>query len=96
MRWHKKAVFVLTGLCVFTSAEALSRPLHAGYERHARVPAEACYTYDCSRAQIGGPYPSHARGGSGVSLGPRFVPGRGIVNEDCDLPTSACPNTQRD
>lgn len=25
-----------------------------------------------------------------------FVPGRGIVNEACNLPTSACPNTLRD
>ena len=24
-----------------------------------------------------------------------FVPGRGIIDEDCDLPTSACLNTQR-
>jgi hypothetical protein len=25
----------------------------------------------------------------------RFVPGRGIVGESCDLPTSACPNDDR-
>jgi hypothetical protein len=24
-----------------------------------------------------------------------FVPGRGIVGESCDLPTSACPNEER-
>jgi hypothetical protein len=24
-----------------------------------------------------------------------FVPGRGIVGESCDLPTSACPNDER-
>jgi hypothetical protein len=27
--------------------------------------------------------------------GPLFVPGRGIVGESCDLPTSACPNDER-
>jgi hypothetical protein len=25
-----------------------------------------------------------------------FVPGRGILDEACDLPTSTCPNTDRD
>jgi hypothetical protein len=25
-----------------------------------------------------------------------FVPGRGIVGEDCDMPTSTCPNEVRD
>jgi hypothetical protein len=25
-----------------------------------------------------------------------YAPGRGIVNEACNLPTSACPNEQRD
>jgi hypothetical protein len=32
----------------------------------------------------------------GASPGPPiFVPGRGIVNEPCALPTSACPNSDR-
>lgn len=26
---------------------------------------------------------------------PHFVPGRGIVGESCDLPTSSCPNDMR-
>jgi hypothetical protein len=26
---------------------------------------------------------------------PAFVPSRGIVNEPCGLPTSACPNAER-
>jgi hypothetical protein len=26
---------------------------------------------------------------------PQFVPGRGIVGESCDLPSSACPNNER-
>ena len=24
-----------------------------------------------------------------------FVPGRGIIGESCDLPTSSCPNDER-
>jgi hypothetical protein len=35
---------------------------------------------------------------SPVYLGPGyvFVPGRGILGEDCDMPTSTCPNELRD
>jgi hypothetical protein len=25
-----------------------------------------------------------------------YVPGRGILDEACNLPTSACPNSERD
>jgi hypothetical protein len=36
--------------------------------------------------------------GGWVYFGPQytFVTGRGIIDEACNLPTSACPNTQRD
>src|ERR1700733_7529928 len=40
---------------------------------------------------------SYRSAGDGwVYFGPQytFVPGRGIVDEACNLPTSACPNTQ--
>jgi hypothetical protein len=35
---------------------------------------------------------------SATYLGPGyvFVPGRGILGEDCDMPTSTCPNELRD
>ena len=35
---------------------------------------------------------------SAAFLGPGyvFVPGRGILGEDCDMPTSTCPNELRD
>jgi FtsP/CotA-like multicopper oxidase with cupredoxin domain len=44
------------------------------------------------RAQPGyaGPVSSSAS-----STGWQFVPGRGIVGESCDLPTSACSNDNR-
>lgn len=34
----------------------------------------------------------------GAIIGPGyvFVPGRGILDEACNLPTSTCPNTERD
>ena len=31
-----------------------------------------------------------------VGTGYVFVPGVGILDESCDLPTSACPNSERD
>jgi hypothetical protein len=34
--------------------------------------------------------------GAMVMPGYVFVPGRGILDESCDLPTSACPNSERD
>jgi hypothetical protein len=38
----------------------------------------------------------HYRYYGGFKSGPAyFVPGRGIVNESCELPTSACSNDQR-
>jgi len=46
---------------------------------------------------VGWSYVHHSPG-RWVYFGPSytFVPGRGIVDEACNLPTSACPNTQRD
>jgi hypothetical protein len=34
--------------------------------------------------------------GAIVMPGYIFVPGRGILGAACDLPTSTCPNTERD
>jgi len=31
-----------------------------------------------------------------LGLGYVFVPGRGILGEDCDMPTNSCPNELRD
>jgi len=45
----------------------------------------------------GGAYDIVAPGmyGDNYSGPPIFVPGRGIINEPCGLPTSACPNSDR-
>jgi hypothetical protein len=40
--------------------------------------------------------PSNLPAGAMVMPGYVFVPGRGILGEACNLPTSACPNTERD
>jgi hypothetical protein len=39
----------------------------------------------------------HHSPGRWVYFGPSytFVPGKGIIDEACNLPTSACPNSQR-
>jgi hypothetical protein len=51
----------------------------------------ANYRHRHFHAGYAGPmYSSTPSVGSG-----EFVPGRGIVGESCDLPTSACPNDER-
>lgn len=126
MLWRRRVIVLLTGLCVVTSADAFSRPVHAGDQTHwrhqaseswvptmrlerpngdpnyvgwAQIPGAGCYgSYGCSRAQSGGHHSSQTRGGTWVYFGPQYtyVRGRGIVDEACNLPTSACPNTRRD
>jgi hypothetical protein len=41
------------------------------------------------------PQPGYAGPASALHEPWEFVPGRGIVDESCDLPTSACPNEMR-
>ena len=49
------------------------------------------YQYDHFRAGYAGPAYS-----STSSVTPwQFVPGRGIIGESCELPTSACSNDER-
>lgn len=46
------------------------------------------------RPYAGRAYPAVPPGYAGP--GYVFVPGQGILGEDCDMPTSTCPNEQRD
>jgi hypothetical protein len=41
-------------------------------------------------------YAASAHAPSDFASGYVFVPGRGILGEDCDMPTSTCPNELRD
>ena len=41
------------------------------------------------------PHPGYAGPASALREPWAFVPGRGIVGESCDLPTSACSNDER-
>jgi hypothetical protein len=41
------------------------------------------------------PQPGYAGPASALHEPWEFVPGRGIIDEACDLPTSACPNDVR-
>ena len=41
------------------------------------------------------PHPGYAGPASALQEPWEFVPGRGIVGESCDLPTSACSNDER-
>jgi hypothetical protein len=59
--------------------------VHRAYAAHRwhHLPRRAPPTY--------GPAPNAFFGPGYV-----FVPGRGILDEDCDMPTSTCPNEYRD
>jgi hypothetical protein len=74
---------------------------YIGWSRTAgagRDCVESSPRFGCSHAEAGGRTHKHTHGGRWVYFGPQFtyVPGRGIIDEACNLPTSACPNTQRD
>jgi hypothetical protein len=76
----------------------------SSYIGWSRVPgtetgcAEGYGRFGCNRAQAGGSARNHAPARGWVYFGPQytFIPGRGIADEGCNLPTSACPNHQRD
>jgi hypothetical protein len=52
----------------------------------------------CSRGQVGGRVSGGSTAGGWVYFGSQytFAPGRGVIDEACNLPTSAYSNTQRD
>ncbi len=79
-------------------------------ETHAAPPGRHAARHHAIR-HLGTPHPLPAmrragpsapdmRSGFGpygyVNPGYVFVPGRGILDEDCDMPTSTCPNDMRD
>jgi hypothetical protein len=62
-------------------AHAMLQPLHQNTRRDV-----------ARRAGHAAPVPSATYLGPGYV----FVPGRGILGEDCNMPTSTCPNELRD
>lgn len=80
-------------------ASSTVSPQHHHWKRHI-PPAAPAAEHDYFRRPdpdyVGWSYLHHSPG-RWVYFGPSytFVPGRGIVDEACNLPTSACPNSQR-
>ena len=83
-------------------AKRLERPNgdsnYIGWSRLPGADRGCADPYGCSHAQVGGRLPPRSPASGWVYFGPQYtyIPGRGIVDEACNLPTSACPNTQRD
>ncbi len=77
------------GFAAMGSASAFAAP-HA-YQDHSKARHVAGHRLA---------HPGHAGPVSSApwtfGSGMYFVPGRGIVGESCDLPTSACPNRKGD
>jgi len=73
-------------------------PNYIGWSRLPGAERGCPGPYACGRAQVGGGLPGRAPASGWVYFGPQYtyVPGRGVVDEACNLPTSACPNSQRD
>jgi hypothetical protein len=75
-----------------TVHEGRHRNVPGAYSDAARQPWDRSPHVVARRAGYAAPVPS------GAHVGPAyvFVPGRGILGEDCDMPTSTCPNELRD
>ncbi len=100
MSWRLVAASLIASgvLTAQVSASSAVRP-QQHWKRH--VPpvgpvAEHDYFPRPNPDYVGWSYIHHSPG-RWVYFGPSytFVPGRGIVDEACNLPTSACPNSQR-
>jgi hypothetical protein len=95
-RWQHRAIqpWVPSG--------RLERPNHdpnyIGWSRLPEADRGCSGPYGCSHAQVGGGFSGRSPARGWVYFGPQYtyVPGRGVIDEACNLPTSACPNTQRD
>lgn len=90
------SVAVAAGLL---SAEALARPPAHNAPRHHAI-RQAGMRHPLHGTRHAGPIVPDGRRGFAplgyASPGYVFVPGRGIPGEDCNMPTSTCPNEMRD
>ena len=91
-------VLILTLDWLTTSAVA-STAGHDGRERNAERahPHTRVRQMERHARHDVAPHPGYAAGARRPSdFGYVFVPGRGILGEDCNMPTSTCPNEMRD
>jgi len=97
---------VAAGIASLLVASSASGPAAADQDRHARRAHGAAATRDGNfggyRPLYGHYYTRHGQyvpgAGDRLIYGPGyvFVPGRGILDEACNLPTSTCTNEYRD
>jgi hypothetical protein len=80
----------------YSSPQSKLRPAHHALSSHWRYPRPGIVYGAPAYGTYGGPTsygpPAYAYRGPGYL----YAPGRGIVDEACNLPTSACPNEMRD
>ena len=82
-------------LGVLTTSAVASTVVHDGRERHAGRAHPHTMLQPAHRHLT--PHVGYAAGVHAPSdFGYVFVPGHGILGEDCDMPTSTCPNELRD
>ncbi len=94
------AGFVTAALAVslaVPAAAAASRDKHAAVAAHRAHHAYAAHRWHDVAHRGSAPLYNYALPqGAIVMPGYVFVPGKGILDEACNLPTSACPNSERD
>lgn len=102
MSWRLVVASLVTiGLATQSSASSAGNVQHRHWKSHLTRPASSLPERDHfprpNPDYVGWSYVHHSPG-RWVYFGPgyTFVPGKGIVDEACNLPTSACPNSQRD
>jgi hypothetical protein len=89
-------VLILT-LGFLTTSAVASTAGHDGRQRHARRAHPMVRQMDRHARHDAAPHAGYAAGARSPSdFGYVFVPGRGILGEDCNMPTSTCPNEMRD
>jgi hypothetical protein len=81
-------------LGLLTTSAVASTAAHDGRERHAgrAHPHTMLHAHRYLTPRVGYAAGEHAPS----DFGYLFVPGHGILGEDCNMPTSTCPNELRD
>ena len=101
--WPLPAAFLLAAFAVALSPRSAAAANAYQGKRAAPVTPRGYYGYRGPRLMPGQVLPYGPEYGFLRTLPPNaiqmpgyiFVPGVGIIGEDCDLPTSACPNQYR-
>ena len=105
IRWQIRLSVVALGIASLLAASSASGPAAASQDRHIRR-QHAAVTPHHGYGGLAGPsygyYTRHGQyvpgAGDRVIRGPGYVyvPGRGILDEACNLPSSTCTNEYRD